>query len=207
MQPGLGLQCPAHPNSIWWGIITLLLPDCCAPHHREEPGSLKTKQTKPHLLDGLKKCLGSRSAIVCPQACWKPSWAPRAEQGWCLQLCPFPGAACSPRGAAEQAFRYRPSAKSVPGLWLHSGSAVRASTCLPAAPWARTEPGCWVWVPSCSPAGREGCVCGTQPSDGQERHALLAHAGGQLPAQPRSMGRVRRGQQDTGEPVPVGRES
>lgn len=53
--PPVPFPFPAHPNSSWWGIIILLLPDCCAPHHRNEPCSLKTKQTKPHLLDGLKK--------------------------------------------------------------------------------------------------------------------------------------------------------
>lgn len=59
--------------------------------------------------------------------------------------------------------------------------------------------------PACYPACREGCPQ-HRGSDGQERSALLGHAGRQVPAQSCPMGQVRRGQQDTGEPVPVGRE-
>lgn len=42
-------------------------------------------------------------------------------------------------------------------------------------------------------------------SDCQERCTLLHHTGRQVPAQACPVGQVRRGQQDTGEPVPVGK--
>lgn len=60
--------------------------------------------------------------------------------------------------------------------------------------------------PARSPACGEGCLQ-HRGSDGQEWGVLLGHTGRQVPAQSCPVGQVRRGQQDTGEPVPVGREA
>lgn len=88
---------------------------------------------------------------------------------------PSPGLPAATEALIEQATRPRQSSIS-----QSSGSG--KSTCLPPATWAKLSPG-WGVGPLCAPlpAGRD--CCSTQASDGQERCALLGHAGRQLPAQ------------------------
>ena len=128
--------------------------------------------------------------------------APSARAGRSSSAAFPPGPPAATKKPREQASRHRHCPKSSPWLWLRS--AMRASTHLLPGTWAKGSCGGGAGPPCAPlPAGRD--VRSTRGSDGQERCALLAHAGRQVPAQACPVGRVRRGQQNAGEPVPVGR--
>lgn len=128
----------------------------------------------------------------------------REQQLCCLSR----GTACSPQGA-KAGVRALTLSKQLPvALALVSDACQHP-------PSARHLGQRELWWRSRSPVPSP--VCGEGPlqhpgsrwpgvaSDGQERRTLFGHAGRQVPAQARPVGQVRRGQQDAGQPVPVGR--
>lgn len=95
--------------------------------------------------------------------------------------------------------RHQHCPQSFPWLWLRS--VIRASL----LPGTLATGSCSSRAgPPCAPCPWEGCP-EHRASDCQEWRTLLRHTGRQVPAQARPVRQVRRGQQDTSEPVPVGK--